>query len=530
MDNINEITQNFIENYKQLREATKLEPNAPTLSVDEIVSRLGFFYERIRSIVDWHEEHLIRKVAIEKKLKRRFATQKNKENIAELLILELIRGGYFENHKIKESKVAEVQEAINKYLYLMQNSPKIPARKRLIEWLLDLAACEIEEILDPPIKQISLLDYAFQSMSERIELSQSAIEKYQLTNEEKNTLIYIACQKSLLKFDEPLIAYHLFKLQYPNWKELGENQNYVAKNIYSIKKNIEKEFNHPAMSQFYEICKKYNAAYLVLGDVITDDQIQADKLLQNPEEFEKAIAAAYDKREKIVKKRVKRAAFYATLSIFLSKVLIVLALEIPLDKYFEGGFSYSSLLINVITPPILMLLLILTIKSPGEENKRQVVLEALRMSYRREELKHYSIKAPKKKGFLTSFFLYLIYLLTFLISFGIIISILQNLKFSIFSEGVFIFFICLIAFAGVKIRDRATELEITKKKETALNLIIDLLSLPIIKMGRWLSKQLSKYNAIVIFFNVLIDTPFQAFLEFLEKWRDFIKEKKSENI
>ena len=37
-----------------------------------------------------------------------------------------------------------------------------------------------------------------------------------------------------------------------------------------------------------------------------------------------------------------------------------------------------------------------------------------------------------------------------------------------------------------------------------------------------------RYNAIVVFFNVLIDMPFSAFIEFLERWRYFIKDKKED--
>ena len=531
MPELSGLTEKLIQKYQDWQTSLTQKEGAQVLSVDEVASRLAFFYEKIKSIVDWHEEHLIRKVAIERDLKRRMVFQKENKSLAESLILELIRAGYFENGKIEEIRVSEVQKALDKYSYIIKNSPEHPKKKELSRWLLGLAACEIEEILDPPTKQKALLDYMFESMIQKIQLSPEAIEKYRLTEEEKNILIYIACQKSLFKLDDTLIAYHLLRLQYPDWDDLsGSRLEYLASNIYLIWGNIKKEFRHPAAKKIYAICEKYDAAYLILGDIISEEPEKSEELLKNPDLFEKAIGAAYDKREKIIKARVKRAAIYATLSIFISKILIVLALEIPFDRYVAGRFSYFSLIINILIPPLLMFLLIISIRPPDQENRQRLIMETIKIAYHHDKQDYYPVKAPRKRGIITNIFIYLVYLLTFLLSFGVIIWFLGKIHFSYFSQVVFIFFVCLIAFTGVKIRDRARELEIIEKRERVLSFVIDLLSLPIVKIGRWLAKQLSKYNAIIIFLAIIIDTPFQVFVEFLEKWRAFLKEKKAEDV
>ncbi len=371
----------------------------------------------------------------------------------------------------------------------------------------------------------------FQSMVGKIELPPEGTAYYKLNETEKNIQIYIATQKALFKFDQPLISYNIIKTQYPDWDNLGSGQlENIAKNIYFIWENINKQLNHPAAKKFYAICEKYDAPYLILGDVISQEPQKAEELLKNPENLESALGAAYDKREKIIKGRVKRAAIYATLSIFISKILLVIALEIPFDKYVAGKFSYFSLAINILIPPLLMLLLVATIKAPGKDNRQEAIIEGIKIAYRREKEDHYQIKAPRKRSVITNFIIYLVYILTFFLTFGLIIAALRRLHFSVFSQVVFIFFVCLISFAGVKIRDRAKELEIVEKKENFWNFLIDLISLPIVKIGHWLAGQLSRYNAVIIFLNVLIDTPFQVFLEFLEKWRAFLKEKKAENI
>jgi hypothetical protein len=531
MSDISQLTENLINDYKAWQDSLNTAEGVSLIHADEVASRLAFFYEKIKSIVDWHEEHLIRKVAIERDLKRRLVFQKESKDLAESLILELIRGGYFDNNKIEESKIADTQRALDRYIYILNNAPDNEEKKELSRWLLKVAACEIEEILDPPLKQQALISYMFQSMVNKIELTPEAAAYYKLTETEKNIQIYIATQKALFKFDQPLISYNLIKTQYQNWDNLDRIQlENIAKNIYLIWENINNQLNHPVAKKFYAICEKYDAPYLILGDVISREPQKAEEFLKNPENLENSLGAAYDKREKIIKERVKRAAIYATLSIFISKVLLVIALEIPFDKYIAGKFSYFSLAINILIPPLLMLLLVASIKAPGKDNRQQVIIEGIKIAYRREKEDHYQIKAAKKRSVLTNFIIYLVYILTFFLTFGLIIDVLKKLHFSVFSQIVFIFFICLISFAGVKIRDRAKELEIIEKKENFLNFLIDLISLPVIKIGHWLAEQLSRYNAIIIFLNVLIDTPFQVFLEFFEKWRAFLKEKKAENI
>jgi hypothetical protein len=120
------------------------------------------------------------------------------------------------------------------------------------------------------------------------------------------------------------------------------------------------------------------------------------------------------------------------------------------------------------------------------------------------------------------------YLLAFIITFGLIIYGLQKLNFGVLSIIIFLIFISLISFAGAKLRERSRELEIIEKKDSFMMIFIDFFSMPVIGLGKWLSGQWMRYNILVVFLNFLIDMPFQVFVEFLEQWRAFLKEKKEE--
>jgi len=184
--------------------------------------------------------------------------------------------------------------------------------------------------------------------------------------------------------------------------------------------------------------------------------------------------------------------------------------------------------INLAVPPLLMALLVLSIRPPSRENLQRSILEIMKNVYESEQKDTYTIRRPREKGAALSFFLALFYILSFILSYGIIFWLLTKLNFSLLSQIIFVMFISLISFAGVKIRQRSKELVIQEEKGPALFGIFELFALPIIQTGKWLSGKLAHYNVIIIAINALIEMPLQLFLEFLEQWRFFLKEKKEE--
>lgn len=524
MPELAQSTQNLIKKYSPESQILT-EKRKGTIHVDEVASRVASFYEKIRGIVEWQEEHLLRKTAIKRVLKRRLFLKRNGEQVAEPLIQELIRGGHFPNDAIPEEKIAQVQNLIDKYIFIIDKAPHPPEEKmkfQLNDWILGIAACEVEETLAPPIKETALIEFMTEDLAERLE-----VRGFEMSQEEKITQLYIAVQRALFKFDSSLISYHLLDRWYSDWHNLPrEKLEEIAKNIYLIWEKIEKNLNHPLAEKFYALCERRNTPYLILGDIISDDPLAAEQNLKNPPALENKIRKAYGARLQKLKGKMTRAAVYSTLSIFITKILIALAIEVPFDKYVSGEFNSLTLGLNLLIPPFLMFFLVLSIKPPSKQNEELVLMEVMKMVYSDEKKEVYEIKPPAKKGFILNTIIILLYLLSFVASFGLIIWGLNKLNFSFLSILIFLVFVSLISFAGVKIRQRAKELVVEKEKETFLQTFVDLFSLPILQAGRWLSGQWEKYNAVVILFNSLLDMPFQVFMEFLEQWRTFLKEKK----
>jgi len=474
-----------------------------------------------------------------RKLKRKFLEWQMsdfsaKTQIAEQLILELIRGGHFPNDSVPESKIGTVQKVLEKYIFILKNRPATKNKReelQLHNWILEVAACEIEETLYLPIRERALINFMFELMKQRIVVSEGAFVVGGAKKEETDIQIYIAVQQALFKLDHPIITYNLLKYKYPQWN--SADQEFLAKtsqNIYSIWNDIEKDLSHPWGSKFYTICEKYDTPYLLLGDVLTEENPkEVYEKISNPENLESLIRDAYKKRLSTLKRRLFRAAMYSTLSVLLGNALSVIILEYPLALWIYGFFSNSPFLtisVDILGPTFLMLLFILTIEPPPPNNLEMVIMEAMKIVYKTEKTDSYIIRVSKKRGLMINMIIDLFYLAGAFVSFGFIVWIFTLTKFPITSMFINVMFVALITFAGIAVRKRAQELTVVERKEGFFGFVVDMFSLPVAATGRWLSNNWKKYNAIAAFFNALIDMPFAVFVEFLENWRFFLKERK----
>lgn len=532
MTELSQSTKNLIKRYQEWHQSLQPVEGKTTIHVDEIASKVASFYEKMRGVVEWREEHLLRKTAIERILKRRLLLKKDTDLIAEPLIKELIRGGHFPNDTILEEKISQVQKLIDKYIFIIENSPA-PAQEKmrlqLYDWLLGIAACEVEDTMSPYLRENSLIEFMLELMRERIQLQSRTLISQKMSEEERIVQIYIAIQKALFKLDLSLISYNLLKKWFTDWKNLPpEKIKEVTENIYLIWEKLKNSLKHPLAEKFFQICERYDTAYLILGDIISKNPQEIEQTLTDANSLEKEIRASYNLRLKKVKSRMRRAAFYSTISIFLTKILVAFLLEVPFDKYITNQFNYLTLGLSIAIPPLLMFFLVLSIRQPSKQNAELTIMEVIKITYQRERKETYEIRSDLKRGFVLNSVITIFYSLSFLISFGLIIWGLTKIHFSFFSILIFLIFISLISFTGIKIRQRAKELIVEKEKDTFLHTLFDLFSLPLLRVGKWLSGQWLKYNIVMVLLNSLIDMPFQVFVEFLEKWRAFLKEKREE--
>lgn len=531
---------------KKYQESFKPRPKGEisAIHVDEIASKVAHFYERVRKIIDWKEENLLRRSAVVRILKRsmiaeisnlKFIFKVNIEAVAEPLVLELIRGGHLPNDEIPKEKISEVDRVVKKYFYLLRNAPfeelgpSFPLKQRVnfYDWIMEVAACEIEEILVPPVKENALMETMTALMAERIKL----LPVEQLTEEEKTIQTYIAVHRTLFDLDDSIITYHLLKYKYSSWVHSADDfLKVTAKNIFKIKEGIDGELNHPLNKDFFNICERVDTAFTILDDVLDSLAKEPEKIPEvfaNRETLESLITRFYQKRLKTLKSRLFKLAIFSTLSVFVSNWFTFFIVEVPLATLFYEGFNALATAIDFLMPSIFMFALVSVIKPPPSSNQEKVVELVFRFAYEGETKDIYEIKLKKKKGFLTDLFIVLFYIVAVGIFFGTMAYIFYIARIPITSVIFDTLTIAINVFAALVIRNKSKEITV-EEKTGFWEFLLDIISVPVAEFGSFFANKWREYNVISVFFNVVIEMPFVTFIGFIEDWRNFLKEKKAE--
>jgi len=538
--NLAPVIEKLINKYKEGL-ISKLEGDVSFIHVDEIALKIAAFYEKVRMIVDWKDENVLRRSAIERILKRVLIGEISQINhsrareIAEPLVKELIRGGHLPNDSIPQTKIFLVEKTLNKYLYLLKNAPYsqnssiLPLKKKVnfYNWLLSIAACEIEEALVPPIKENALIEAMTALINERTRIVPPEI----IGEKEKLTQLYIAAHRTLFDLDNAIIAYRLLKYFYPQWENPDEIflQNF-NQNIFRVWGEIEKQLNHPLRKYFFNICEQVDTVFLILGDILESFKEKPEKIEQaiaSKETLKTLITKFYSKRLRTLKSRLFRLAIFSSLSVFLSNFFTYFIVEVPLANLFYEGFSFFAALMDFLIPTLAMFILVSLIKPPKEENLNKVIEIAFQFIYSNEEKNIYEIKIEKKKNILGGLIISFLYFSLGVLALGIIAWIFWKAGIPFTSVILDTMMISLNVFAALIIRNKAKELTV-EEKTTLWEFILDTISVPIAKIGSFLAAKWQEYNIFSVFLNVFIEMPFVTTVEFIENWSQFIKERKAE--
>jgi len=120
------------------------------------------------------------------------------------------------------------------------------------------------------------------------------------------------------------------------------------------------------------------------------------------------------------------------------------------------------------------------------------------------------------------------YAILFFFVFGVIAAGLNQFGFNIFSILLFIFFLSLVTFFGIRIRTSTKDVVLSPSRAGIVGTIFDILVLPIVRAGQWLSIKVAKINVFIYFFDFIIESPYKVAIKFMEEWFAFVKEKKEE--
>lgn len=526
--------------YQEQNKKEERNDNIPRINVSELISKMSFYYEKIRNTVDYKEEHLLRKNAIERILKRLIVIEGtislkgvDSHEVAKSLLTELIRAAYLPNNVIPESKIGEIATVIQKYLDLRGAITSIKGRSfdekmDLNKWIIALAASDIEERLGRNKINQTVISYMNEVLLKNIILPNN--EEYE---KDKEIQVFLGIHRCLLKFDEDMLSFILFKYYNANWQNpTSEKIVEVANNIFILRQTIEQQLKHPLFKQYNRLISRYTVFFSILTDVIKENPVAIyEGIKKDPKAFPREIKSACEKRYKEARKKLWRAAVRSIIYIFITKSIFVLLLEIPATKWFGEEINNFTLFINITFPAILLFFIVLFTKFPSDDNSKKISEGIEEVVFEEKERKdHFKFVNPVKRSKTSGFVFGTLYFVTFLVSFGGVVWFLNKLNFTWVSIVIFIFFLTFVSFFSIRIRRNTKDIIVIPQKENIVSFISDFFYIPIVAVGKWLSEKFSQINVFVFILDFIIEAPFKIFVEIAEEWTRYVRERKEDIV
>ena len=527
---ISKYTQALLDTFKNPKKRSRPD-DISALSVSQTVSFFALVYEKVRNAVEYRDDHLILRAAIERILRRRFSLNPDGRGEAENLLRELLWARYFANGVLGAEDIVIIQSLINKYLLLRRQlviGREGESRIFLDKFLMDFITCEIEETLKPEsaIVQSNLSSFIFQVLRKKIKIEG-------LKEDQKDAYFLVAIEKVFGKSDRSYLRYHLFTTFYKTLAEHSEKElSSMMTKIPAIFKKIDDMVTNPYVDNITKFVRKQMPPFLILFALINSKPDELQEILTNRERLWTEIDQTCRDKYQQLGAKVRSLAVRSFIYILLTKMIFAIILEVPVSVFFYGEINKSAIIINSVFPPILMIAILGFFKVPGDDNTKKIYQRIIDII---DDDKTFETKvafvpkksAPKRPLLIFGFTVF--YTLTFLITLSLIYEFLSNLGFNLVSQSIFIFFVSVVSFFSYRIRQVTKELRL-EEKTSILAPVGDFFFMPMLALGKFFSSGLSKLNFFIFIFDFIIEAPFKLIFEVVEEWIGFVKKRKEEII
>ncbi|MBU4314833.1 hypothetical protein KJ673_00305 [Patescibacteria group bacterium] len=497
-----------------------------TIEVSAPASTAASLYEKVRVTLEYQEDHLLRRNAIARILRRFLGGDVPLEDMAENLLRELVWAKYLPNKEIPTSFIHELSPIFLKYGILLEAVEHTPKPEFSFQWVLDALSTELEYSIVSHQKEELIVSYMYEQMKTRIAWDPGILA----TEEQKDLLLFIAVHKTLLKSDLATLRYRTLILYYPDWAGASHKSRIdeIASGLQKVINTIDGQIEHPLVEKLSQKLRRQAGLFRVLQDVIEDNPKDFEEFVtKEPDLFGRAIWKSLKQRTKLFRSRLHRTAVRAVLFLFITKMTLAVLLEVPYDLIVHGQMYFIPLAVNILFHPLFLAFISMTVVVSEHRNADDYksAMRALVVGANHDFL---NIRIKKDRfGTWTTIF-GIVYILIFLIIYSLIGVFLYKMNFNAFSIALFLFFLSLVTFFGIRIRSSTRDILLSAQRRGVFGSIFDIIVLPIVHFGRWLSVKVSKINVFIYFFDFIIESPFKVAIRFVEEWLAFIKEKKEE--
>ena len=475
-----------------------------SLEISKVISTAAGFYEKVRYMVDYREEHTIRRSAIERILRRILFIQ-NSRPTGTLLLQELIEAKYVTTEIVGQQMIAEVDAVLAQYLVLL-NGARIQTRQ--MRHVVSFAASAVDAVLSPVAHAIDTGNaeafYATVRAAISIPSESSAL---------LDTQVYCACYRALLSSDDEMLAYALWR-----HATTALTPEQCAEQLSALIASIEFALKDEMQWTLARRIKDEAIFFRVIREIVREKGSGAHVILADRGRIASFTHEFLDARLAIEQARIQRSGVRAVLYLLMTKLILVAVVEWPYEHFILGSVNYVPLAINAIFHPLLLFGLTRRVGVPGRKNTEAIIDGVFQIA---------NVGAPRsltvREGRRAGVF-GIIYFLMTLGLFGGVAGLLQLLDFTIVGGALFVLFLALVMYFAFRVRYRAAQWKVSAE-ESGVFFVWQLLALPIVRAGQWLSRTFSSINIIVVVMDFILETPFRLLLNFSHQFLLYMREQ-----
>lgn len=498
---------------RQVRERDQTtRAHMPKVNVVGAGKALTVAYEQLRNAAANTEEHLLLQNAIKRFYRQLFITRDDRLVVrsGSELAVELTLAGYLANDTLTKDQVEAISEsAVRHYAgYEKLQEKRGFSSERGLKWVLDSLAFETESRLNDHGRDTAFIDFAYQYLSEVL-----PTDKMDDGSVDIGAALFVAVHKALLKSDESTVRAALLKRYQISVDNLEE---YI-----SFNQQIDTLMADKTTDKLLRLVDRQGAPLRILRRMIenrNDIETLVQKRDQFLEAYEQQIVSEYDH----ITHRINRAIVRSVIFLVITKFLVGIAVEVPYDYLAYGLIHWQPLIINLLFPPLYMVALRLTHALPGYANTTALVDSADKMLYGDQTMLISAQINERRYGPIFS----ISYSLFSLAVFAAVVWGLLMLGFSPVHIVIFFIFISAASFLGFRLSRLIREIEVVRERQNGLTVVRDLIYLPFVVVGRWMSEKYSQVNLVTIVLDMLIELPLKTVLRLIRQWAAFIDDRK----
>ncbi|MBM5789672.1 hypothetical protein FJZ23_01090 [Candidatus Parcubacteria bacterium] len=520
--------QHLIHTIQQIRDEPETRSEEDVIKVSDTVAVAASAYEVVRNTLEYDDEHLLRRNAIRRILKRRLG-ETDTNTVAEKLLRELIWAKYLPNKRIENTQTGVVGTILEKYkaMFTALEEDTRDGQEHY-DWLLDVLSTEIEYQVAPPCVDESLASFAYQTLKERVRFETNHIRE-----EDRDLQLYIAVHRAILKSNRATLRYRLLTLYYPAWRTAGAQDAVVQEVSSQLKKvvaSVDGQIEHTSADAVYRFVRRHAIVFSLIADIAQDnpDAFALAVSSRNTAKIDSAITAAAKERYGVFRARLTRTVVRAAFFLLLTKSILAVLVEYPYEVFVLQTTDYLPLAVNILFPPLLLAVVGLSVRIPKQRNTQKILEETHAFLGTGDDMAFlFKQKRPWSTGPLSVLF-NLFYIAVFVALVVFIGGFLRSFGFNSLSIFFFLFFLSLVAYFGLRIRNTRREYLVIDTAAGFFGLFGDMVFLPIVRAGRWIALRAPKVNIFLFFFDFIVEAPFKATIGVMESWVAFLREKREE--